>query len=339
MTIPAAKRRQSGIHRLANGTPLGVETQVFEQHRRREDRRHRVGDVLARGLRVRSVDRLEKGRIRPDTRRRQHPQRPADDTRLVGQDVPEHVLRDDHVEVRRLPDDLHRRVVHEHVVHLHLRVFGRDALRRLPPQPRGFQHVRLVDDRQTAAARHRQTERHMQHPLDLPDRIGAGVEGPFAPFVAPLRTPEVDAARQLANAHEVRAPHHLRAQRGTVRQGLEQRHRAQVRKQPQRLAHPQQPLFGAHLRRRVVVVLRVPDRPEQHRVRRLADPVRLLRVGIPHRVDRRSAHQRPRIADPMAETFGNPVQNLHGLRDDFGADAVTGQQCNLDFHDSYGLFR
>ena len=49
--------------RLVYGGPHGaafpVEPQVFEQHGGREDRGHRVGDVLPRSLRIGAVDRLE----------------------------------------------------------------------------------------------------------------------------------------------------------------------------------------------------------------------------------------------------------------------------------------
>ena len=47
-----------------------------------------------------------------------HAQRPADDAGFVGEDVAEHVFSDDHVEMGRLADDLHRGVVHEHEVHI-----------------------------------------------------------------------------------------------------------------------------------------------------------------------------------------------------------------------------
>ena len=93
------------IHRLANGRTLRLEPQVFEQHRRRENRRHRIGDVSPRSLRVGAVDRFEQSHLGPDTRRGQHAERAADDTRLVGQDVPEHVLGDHHVELAGVPDE------------------------------------------------------------------------------------------------------------------------------------------------------------------------------------------------------------------------------------------
>mgnify|MGYP001729584928 CR=1 FL=1 len=46
------------VDRLADGLSLLFEPHVLEQHGGRKDRRHRIGDVLARGLRIASVNRL-----------------------------------------------------------------------------------------------------------------------------------------------------------------------------------------------------------------------------------------------------------------------------------------
>ena len=223
-----------------------------------------------------------------------------------------------------MADDLHGGVVHEHIVHRHLGILPGYPLSRFTPQTRGFQHVGLVDDRQFAAARHGQPERHVQDPFDLRDRVGAGVEGARALLVAALRTAEVDAAREFAHADEIRAADHLRPERRTVGQGVEQRHGAQVGEQPQRLAHPQQPLLGPHLRRGVVVVFGVADGAEQHGVGFAADFVRLLRVGIPRGVDGAGAHQRFAVGEVVRILPGDVVQRLDGLRDDLRTDAVAG---------------
>ena len=270
------------------------------------------------------MDRLEKGHFGPHARRGEHAQRTADDAGLVGEDVAEHVFGDDDIEISRLADDLHGSVVHEHIVHRHLGILPGYPLGRFTPQTRGFQHVGLVDDCQFAAARHGQPKRHVQDPFDLRDRVGAGVEGARALLVAALRTAEVDAAREFAHADEIRAADHLRLERRTVGQGVEQRHRTQVGEQPQRLAHPQQPLLGPHLRRGVVVVFGVPDGSEQHGVRRKTDGVRLVGIGVAHSVDGRGAHQCGTVFDLVSEFFRHAVQHFRGFGDDLGTDAVAG---------------
>ena len=60
----------------------------------------------------------------------QHPERARDHRGLVGEDVAEHVLGDDHVELGRIGDELHRRVVDEQVVERDVRVFAGEAARR-----------------------------------------------------------------------------------------------------------------------------------------------------------------------------------------------------------------
>ena len=164
----------------------------------------------------------------------------------------------------------------------------------------------------------------MQNPFDLPDGIGAGVEGAFSVVVAALRTAEIDAAREFAHADEIRSAHDLGPERRTVGQRVEQRHGSQVGKQPQRLAHPQEPLLGAHLGRGVVVVLRVADGSEQHGVGGEADGVRLVGIGVARGVDGRGAHQRGGIGDLVSELLRHAVQSLHGFGDDLGTDAVAG---------------
>ena len=173
-------------------------------------------------------------------------------------------------------------------------------------------------------ARSGQPERHMQNPFDLPDGVGTGVESALSVVVTALRTTEVDAAREFAHTDEIRTAHDLGPERRTVGQRIEQRHGAQVGKQSQRLAHPQQTLLGAHLGRGVVVVFRVADGPEQHGVGGEADAVRLVGIGVARGVDGRGAHQRRRIGDLVSELFRHAVQYLGGFGDDLGTDAVAG---------------
>ena len=190
----------------------------------------------------------------------------------------------------RLAYDLHRGVVHEHEFQLHPGVLGRHILRDLPPQARGFEHVGLVHDCQAPPAAHGEPECDVQHTLDLRARVGAGVESLRPGFVAPLRSAEIDAARQFAHANEIGAAHHLCLERRAVGQRVEQCDGAQVGEQSQRFAHAQQSLLGTYRGLGVVVVLGVADGTEQYGVGSLADGVRLVGIGVARGVDGAGAH-------------------------------------------------
>ena len=71
----------------------------------------------------------------------------------VREDVAERVLRQDDVELLRVGDELHRRAVDEGVTELDVRVVGSDFGDDAPPEPRGVEHVRLVDGADLAAPR------------------------------------------------------------------------------------------------------------------------------------------------------------------------------------------
>src|ERR671921_2179092 len=97
---------------------------MAEHHRRREYRRVGVRRFLARYVRRRAVDGLvEAGRAGLAQRsRRQQAHRAWEHGGLVGEDVAEEVLGQDHVEPPRLPDEEHRGGVHEYVVEPDVRV-------------------------------------------------------------------------------------------------------------------------------------------------------------------------------------------------------------------------
>ena len=52
--------------------------------------------------------------------------------------------------------------------------------------------------------------------------------------------------------------------------------------------------------------------------------MRLPGIGVARGVDGRGAHQRWRIGDLVSELFRHAVQDLRGLGDDLGTDAVAG---------------
>ena len=147
---------------------------VPEQHRRREDHRERVGDPLAGDVGRRAVDGLEDaGSVCARAGARQQPDRAGEHRRLVAEDVAEHVLGEDHVEVARGGDELHRGVVDEQVLELDVReLLAVDAHDDLAPQPAGLEHVGLVDAGDPRACG---LERGARDPLDLVRGVRADV--------------------------------------------------------------------------------------------------------------------------------------------------------------------
>ena len=245
---------------------------VAQHHRRREEGRERVGDALAGDVGRRAVDRLEEARLAlgAEARRGQHSQRAGQHRRLVAEDVAEEVLGDDHVEVGRARDELHRRVVDQQVVELDVGVVGGDAGRPTSRQRREVSSTLALSTEVTRglrpepSARRRAASKPTRAMRSISaDRVRAVVVGDVAVAAA---VAEVDAAGQLADDEQVGAGDPLLAQRAGVDQGRARPHRPQVREQPQPLAQAEQPLLGA---RRVGVgrvPLRAADRAEQDRV-------------------------------------------------------------------------
>ena len=161
----------------------------------------------------------------PETGRGQQADRAGDHRGLVREDVAEHVLGQDHVEVGRPRYQLHGRVVDQHVLERDARVVRRDALDHLAPEARRLEDVGLVDRGDAAGSRRRRRDLEGQprDPLDLVLRVDAGVEG--ARLVAPALA-EVDAAGQLPDDQQVGAGDALVAQRARRDQRVADANRA-----------------------------------------------------------------------------------------------------------------
>ena len=117
-----------------------------------------------------------------------------------------------------------------------------------------------------------------------------------------------------------------------MNEAVEGFHGTDVGIQTKLLAHGQQTLLGAHLGRGVVVKLRVADRGEQHGVGLLAHLEGLFGEGITHFVDGMGAAEGFLVAHFVTELLGYGTQHGHTLFHNLGADTVTGQHCNLEFH-------
>ena len=142
---------------------------------------------------------------------RQHADRPGEHRRLVAEDVAEHVLGQDHLEVAGRRDQLHRGVVDEQVLELDIReLVAVNLAHDLAPEPAGLEHVGLVDARDPGF---RRVERDASDPLDLHAGVDAVVRSAVgrAGLLA-----EVDAAGELAHDHQVGALDQLALQRARV---------------------------------------------------------------------------------------------------------------------------
>jgi MFS family permease len=119
---------------------------------RRQNLRDGIGQVFPGDVRRGAAGRFVKAETsvaaRAEARARQHSQRTAQRRRFVAQNVAEHVFAEQHVELRGLEHELHRAVVHEHVVERDVGIIFADARDDFAPENAVFQHVRLVNARQ-----------------------------------------------------------------------------------------------------------------------------------------------------------------------------------------------
>ena len=143
---------------------------------------------------------------------------------------------------------------------------------------------------------------------------------------------EIHAAGEFADAHEVGVAHQFLAQRREVEQGGKRLHRAYVGEETELLAHGEQALFRAHLGGGVVVVFGVAHGGEEHGVGLLARFECLFRERIAAGVDGRCAYKGFAESDFVTELTANSRHHGYALRGNLGADTVTGQYCDVEFH-------
>ena len=117
-----------------------------------------------------------------------------------------------------------------------------------------------------------------------------------------------------------------------MQQALERLHGADVGIQPQLLAHGQQALFGAHLGRRVVVILGIAHGREQHGVGLLTYMIGILREGVAHLVDGVRPAESVLISHFVAKLLAHGSHHVHAYGGNLRPDTVTGQYGNFQFH-------
>ena len=96
-------------------------------------------------------------------------------------------------------------------------------------------------------------------------------------------------------------------------------------------------MLGAHLGRRVVVVLRVAHGREEHGIRLLANPERLFGERIAYLVDGIRPAKGIRICYLMAEFLAYGIHYIHTLDRYLRSDPVAGQNCYFEIHVVYVL--
>ena len=152
----------------------------------------------------------------------------------------------------------------------------------------------------------------------------------FAAAAAATRLAEVDPPRQFPEEQNIGSLDDLATQRRGVDQFGEQTNRPQVGKQAELFTDLQQAGLGSGLRRGVVP-LWTTDRTEQHCVAGLTCVDRCLWQWITALVNRNSPHQMRLEGKLVTESLGNAFQDTTSLLDNFGTDAVTGQENNVGF--------
>ena len=264
---PAASARSTADSRAARPRRAMTEP-VAQHHRHREERGERVGDALAGDVGRRAVDGLEQARAR---RRRgcaegsipSEPVSIAASSLRMSPNMFSVTITSNSAGAR---DELHRGVVDEQVLELDVGVLARATPRDdLAPEPRGLEHVGLVDRGDPAARRRarrprRRRARSARSPRPC-SRSRRGARSPSRPLLA-----EVDAAGELADDQQVGALDPL------ARSGLASSSAAIGRtgrrfaNRPSPLRRPSRPCSGRGASGSVVSHFGPADRAEQHGV-------------------------------------------------------------------------
>ena len=276
------------------------------------------------------MHRLEHARVaaaRVDVAARSKADAAADGRADVGEDVAEEVVGDDDVEALRLRQEEHRGRVDVAVVGLHLGVLNLDAIECLLPCLTCIdEDVRLVDERDLLAPLHRALESVADDPLGTERGVDADLGRHLLRRALAQRATGTDIRTlgALAAHDEVNLLRSLARERTARHAGVEL-HRAQVdvvvHDEPQGQEHTALEDPGRNGR--------VADRPEQDRVvaaQLLDDRIReeLARLVVTTRtqVVLRRLH-----VEISGRRDGG--QDLQGLDDDLGADAVAGDEGNV----------
>src|SRR5262249_34911591 len=146
---------------------------------------------------------------------------------FITQDVAEHVVREDHIELRRLCDELHRAVIDIHALEDDVRKLLRYFGTRLAPQYRCFQYIRLVDRSHAASSMPGKLESNFGNTANLIARIDFGVKRLH--FVHSARRSKIDPTKKLAHNDQIDATNTITSQRRAINERFENSDWPQIR--------------------------------------------------------------------------------------------------------------
>ena len=109
--------------------------------------------------------------------RGKHSDRTGNHTCLIGKNITEHVLRQDHVELLRISYQLHCTVVNQHMLKSNFRVILRYFFYYFSPKSGGIQNIRLVNACYFFAAFHGNVKCFDGNSANLVFVVGKGIDG------------------------------------------------------------------------------------------------------------------------------------------------------------------
>ena len=128
---------------------------------------------------------------------------------LIGKDVTEHVLGDDHVKLAGILDDLHGAIVHQHIGDLYIGVLPCQLMDDLLPQAAGIQDVALLHGAELAAPLLGGLEADAADAADLLLAVAQNIRCyRLAVLLVRLVGAEVNAAGKLPDDDEINAFFH-----------------------------------------------------------------------------------------------------------------------------------
>ena len=185
--------------------------------------------------------------------RGQHSDRAGNHAGFIRKDVPKHILRENHVKLTGIHDQLHGTIVHQHVGQLHFRVIPGNFLYHLPPQSGGIKDIGLIHAGYFLPALHGNVKGLNGNPSDFLFIICKCVHGCHDAVHFPcIPVPKIKTAGKLPHNHHIKAvPDDLLFQRACLSQFLIKISRPDVSKEPQSLADSQKsrfrPEIGSHI--------------------------------------------------------------------------------------------
>src|SRR5271165_5608311 len=303
---------------------FSIEAEMRQHHRARQNRAHRVGDVLAGNLRGGTVHWFEHRRASgTNVAAGSHAETALERGGQVGDDVAKHVVGDDHVERARFAYHLQAERVHKHVLRLDFGKFFRDLLEHALPQTAGKSHdVGLVRHQHLlAAVRARILEGEADDAFHAATRVdvllcGDFVGGPQLEVAAHIGVHTLGVLPDDRKVDVASCDVLQRAQRS-----VEQAYGTDIGVKVHLEAHAQQDFFGVDVGGHA----RIAQRADEDGVEIAGQ--HLEAVGWNRAAVRKVAVRAPVEAGELHWRAAG-TDHFDGVGDHFLADAIPGNNCN-----------